>query len=131
MLHVVRAYRDIEEADAAVGHGRCYNAAPAYQPAMALETGIAELKAWASVALLQMGQEREAMGLFETAFRASPGLVDLLRVALVLLQVNPAAHRYALVRRHTPLVCGSTRRSSFLSPGTSGGPLVSRCAPTG
>jgi hypothetical protein len=42
--------------------------------------------------MLQMGQEREAMPLFETAFRTDPGLVDLLpRVAaLGLVQVDPA-----------------------------------------
>ena len=53
---------------------------------------IAELKAWAAIALVQMGQEREAMTLFETAFRADPGLVELLpRVAaLGLVQVDPA-----------------------------------------
>src|SRR5688572_32187337 len=39
-------------------------------------------RSWAAIALVQMGQEREAMPLFETAFRADPELVELLpRVA--------------------------------------------------
>jgi hypothetical protein len=59
---------------------------------MKLAPEIAELKVWAAIAMVQMGQEREAMPLFETAFRADPGLVELLpRVAaLGLVQVDPA-----------------------------------------
>ncbi len=92
MLQLARAYRDVEEADAAVGQGRYEEAAEAYQLAMELAPKIAELKAWATVALVQMGQEREAMSLFETAFRADPGLVDLLPhvAAFGLVQVDPA-----------------------------------------
>jgi tetratricopeptide (TPR) repeat protein len=91
VLRVARAYRYVEEADAAVGQGRYEDAAAAYQTAMELAPQIAELKVWAAIALVQMGQEREAMPLFETAFRADPGLVDLLpRVAaLGLVQVDP------------------------------------------
>jgi hypothetical protein len=59
---------------------------------MRLAPEIAELKAWAAIAMVQMGQEREAMPLFETAFRADPKLVELLpRVAaLGLVQADPA-----------------------------------------
>ena len=90
VLQVARAYRYIEEADAAVVQGRYENAAAAYQLAMELAPEIAELKAWAAIAMLKMGQEREAMPLFETAFRADLGLVELLpRVAaLGLVQVD-------------------------------------------
>ena len=55
MLQVARAYRHIEEADASVGQGRYENAAAAYQLAMALAPEVAELKAWAAIALVQMG----------------------------------------------------------------------------
>jgi tetratricopeptide (TPR) repeat protein len=91
VLQVARAYRYGEEADAAVGQGRYEDAAAAYQLVMALAPEIAELKAWATIALVQMGQEREAMTLFETAYRADPGLVELLpRVAaLGLVQADP------------------------------------------
>ena len=91
LLQLARAYRSVEEADAAVGQGRFEDAAAAYQMAMELAPEIAELKAWAAIALVQMGQEREAMPLFATAFRADPGLVELLpRVAaLGLVQVDP------------------------------------------
>jgi uncharacterized Ntn-hydrolase superfamily protein len=82
LLQLARAYRFVEEADAAVGQGLYDNAAEVYQMAMGLAPEIAELKAWAAIAMVQMGQEREAMPLFETAFRADPGLVDLVpRVA--------------------------------------------------
>jgi uncharacterized Ntn-hydrolase superfamily protein len=92
VLHLARAYRSVEEADAAVGQGRYEEAAAAHQTAMELAPEIAELKAWAAIAMVQMGQEREAMTLFETAFRADPGLVELLpRVAaLGFVQVDPA-----------------------------------------
>ena len=92
MLQLARAYRYVEEADAAVGQRRYEDAAAAYQSAMALAPEIAELRAWATIALVQMGQEREAMSLFEIAFRAGPGLVESLpRVdALGLVQVDPA-----------------------------------------
>ena len=91
LLQLARAYRYVEEADAAMGQERHEDAATAYQMAMRLAPEIAELKAWAAIALVQMGQEREAMLLFETAFRADPGLVELLpRVAaLGLVQVDP------------------------------------------
>jgi tetratricopeptide (TPR) repeat protein len=91
LLQLARAYRYVEEADAAVGQGRYEDAAAAYQTAMALAPQIAELKAWAAIALVQMGQEREALPLFETTFRAGLGLVELLpRVAaLGLVQVDP------------------------------------------
>jgi tetratricopeptide (TPR) repeat protein len=91
LLQLARAYHFVEEADAAVGQGRYGNAAAAYQTAMALAPEIVELKAWAAIALLQMGQEREAMPLFETAFRAGLGLVELLPcvAALGLVQVDP------------------------------------------
>ena len=74
-----------------MGQGRYEDAAAAYQLAMELAPEVAELKEWAAIAMVQMGQEREAMPLFETAFRADPGLVDLLpRVAaLGLVQVDP------------------------------------------
>ena len=90
MLQLARAYRYIEEADAAVGQGRYENAAAAYQQAMGLAPEVAELKAWTAVAMVQMGQEHEAMAVFETAFRADLGLVELLpRVAaLGLVQVD-------------------------------------------
>ena len=82
LLQLARAYRFVEEADAAVGQGQYDNAAEAYEMAMGLAPEIAELKAWATIAMVQMGQEREAMTLFETAFRADPGLVELVpRVA--------------------------------------------------
>jgi uncharacterized Ntn-hydrolase superfamily protein len=92
LLHLARAYRYVEEADAATGQGRYEEAAAAYQMAMRLAPEIAELKAWAAIAMVQMGQEREAMPLFETAFRADPKLVELLpRVAaLGLVQADPA-----------------------------------------
>ncbi len=91
LLQLARAYHYVEEADAAVGQGRYEDAATAYQMAMGLAPEIAELKAWAAIAMVQMGQEREAIPLFETALQADPGLVDLLpRVAaLGLVQVDP------------------------------------------
>jgi hypothetical protein len=59
---------------------------------MELAPEIAELKAWAAIALVLMGQEQEARTLFETAFRADPGLVELLPcvAARGLVQVDPA-----------------------------------------
>ena len=48
VLQVARAYRYVEEADAAVGQGRYEDAAAAYQLAMELAPEIAELKAWAA-----------------------------------------------------------------------------------
>ena len=63
--------------------------------AMGLAPEIAELKAWAAIAMVQMGGKQEALPLFETAFRADPGLVELLpRVAaLGLAQVDPGCWR--------------------------------------
>jgi tetratricopeptide (TPR) repeat protein len=82
LLQLARAYGYVEEADAAVGQGQYDNAAEAYQLAMGLAPDIAELKAWATITMVQMGQEWEAVPLFETAFRADPGLVELVpRVA--------------------------------------------------
>ena len=52
LLQLARAYRYVEEADAAVGQGRYEEAAAAYQLAMELAPEIAELKAWATVALV-------------------------------------------------------------------------------
>jgi uncharacterized Ntn-hydrolase superfamily protein len=91
LLQLARAYRYVEEADTAVGQGRFEDAAAAYQMAMERAPGIAELKVWSAVALLQTGREEEAMTLFRTAFLADPGLVDLHpRVAaLGLLQADP------------------------------------------
>jgi hypothetical protein len=90
VLQLARAYHFVEEADAAVGQGRFEDAA-AYQMAIERAPDIAELQVWAAVALVQMGQEHEAMAVFETTFRAGLGLVDLLpRVAaLGLVQVDP------------------------------------------
>ncbi len=77
LLQLARAHRYVEEADAAVGQGRYEDAVAAYQMAIGLAPDIAELKVWAAVALVQMGREGEAMILFETAFLADPGLVEL------------------------------------------------------
>lgn len=92
LLQLARAYRYVEEADAAIGRGRHEEAAAAYQMAVELAPEIAELKVWAAVALLHMGREGEAMTLFGTAFLADSGLVELLpRVAaLGLVQADPA-----------------------------------------
>ena len=91
LLQLARAYRHVEEGDAAVGQGRYEDAAAAYQTAMRLAPEIAELKAWAAVALLRMGREEEAMSLFKVAFLADPRLVELLpRVAsLGLMPADP------------------------------------------
>lgn len=91
MLQLARAYRYVEAADTAIGQGRFEDAAAAYQMAMELAPGIAELKVWAAVALLHMGGEEEATTLFGTAFLADPALVELLpRVAaLGLVPTDP------------------------------------------
>jgi uncharacterized Ntn-hydrolase superfamily protein len=91
LLQLARAYRYVEEADAAVGQGRFEDAAAAYQMAMERAPEIAELKVWAAVALLHMGRDEAAMPLFRTAFLADPGLVELLpRVAaLGLVPADP------------------------------------------
>ncbi len=82
LLQLARAYRYVEEGDAAVGRGRYEDAAAAYQTALGLAPGIAELKVWAAISLMRMGREEEAMALFKAAFLAEPGLVELLpRVA--------------------------------------------------
>jgi uncharacterized Ntn-hydrolase superfamily protein len=78
LLLLARAYRYVEDADAAVGQGRFEEAAAAYQIAVGLAPEIAELKVWAAIVLLHMKREGEALPLFETAFRADPGLVELL-----------------------------------------------------
>ena len=90
MLQLARAYRYVEAAVTAIGQGRFEDAA-AYQMAMELAPGIAELKVWAAVALLHMGGEEEATTLFGTAFLADPALVELLpRVAaLGLVPTDP------------------------------------------
>jgi tetratricopeptide (TPR) repeat protein len=80
VLQVARAYRYIEEADAAVVQGRYENAAAAYQMAVELAPEIAELKVWAAVALLHMGRDEKAMNLFQPAFVTDPGLIELERV---------------------------------------------------
>jgi tetratricopeptide (TPR) repeat protein len=89
---LTKTYHYVKEANAAMGQRRYEEAAAAYQLPMELASEIAELKAWATIALVQMSQEQEAMTLFETAFRADPGLVELLScvAALGLVQVNPA-----------------------------------------
>jgi tetratricopeptide (TPR) repeat protein len=91
LLQLARAYRYVEDADAAVGQGRFEDAAAAYQMAMELAPEIAELKVWAAVALLHMGREEEAMLLFRTAFLADPALVELLprAAALGLVPADP------------------------------------------
>ena len=43
-----------------MGHGQLEDAPAAYQTAMELAPEIAELKAWAAIAMVQMDQEREA-----------------------------------------------------------------------
>jgi uncharacterized Ntn-hydrolase superfamily protein len=91
LLQLARAYRFVEEADAAVGQGRFEDAAAAYQMAIERAPDIAELQVWAAIALLQMGREGEAMTLFGVAFLADPRLVELLpRVAaLGLVEADP------------------------------------------
>ena len=99
VLQLARAYRYVEEADAAVGQGRYEEAAAAYQMAMELAPEIAELKAWAAIALVQMGQDREAMTLFETAFREDSGVRIEADVDVVpLVELKP--HRLRGIRPH-------------------------------
>jgi uncharacterized Ntn-hydrolase superfamily protein len=92
LLPLARAYRYVDDADAAVGQGRFEAAAAAYQAAMELAPEIAELKLWSALSMLRMGREEEAIALFEAAFRADPGLVELVpRVAaLGLMPDDPA-----------------------------------------
>jgi tetratricopeptide (TPR) repeat protein len=91
LLQLAREYRYVEEADTAMGQGRYVEAAAAYQLAVDLAPGIAELQVWAAIALLHMGRKGEAMTLFGAAFLADPGLVELVpRVAaLGLVQADP------------------------------------------
>src|SRR5215212_4404036 len=77
LLQLARAYRYVEEADAAMGQGRFEVAAAAYQMAVELAPDIAELQVWAAIALLHMGRDEKAMNLFQPAFVADPGLIDL------------------------------------------------------
>ena len=82
LVKLARAYRHVEEADEAVGQGRFEDAARGYRAAVELAPEIAELKVWAGLALLRMGQEPEAMALLAAGLRDDPGLAVLVpRVA--------------------------------------------------
>ena len=92
LLRLARAYRRVDDADAAVGRGNLDEAAVAYGDALALAPEVAELKFWAATALLGQGRGEEATALFRATFAADPGLAALLpRVAAVgLVAVEPA-----------------------------------------
>ena len=82
LVRLARAYRHVEAADEAVGQGRYEDAAAVYRAAVELAPEIAELKVWAGLALLRMGQEPEAMALLAAGLREDPGLAVLVpRVA--------------------------------------------------
>ena len=77
LLRLARAYRHVEQGDAAVGQQRFEDAAGAFRAAVDLAPEIAELKVWAALSFLRMGREAEAMPLFGAASAANPALAEL------------------------------------------------------
>jgi uncharacterized Ntn-hydrolase superfamily protein len=91
LLRLARAYRFVEDADAAAGRGQYDAAAAAYRAAVELAPEIAELRLMAALALLGMGDEAAALPLFAQALSADPGLLELVHRAapLGLAPSNP------------------------------------------
>jgi uncharacterized Ntn-hydrolase superfamily protein len=77
LLGLQRAYKLVDQADAAAGEGRIDEAMEIYRRAFDFAQEHDELQFWAAVALFRQGRERDAEDLFRKAFAQNPAMAKL------------------------------------------------------